>query len=76
MSLRLDGIYRCDKCGTGVGNASVDKATFISMVNPDDPVESWRLHLCTEPREGAPNGCTGNALGPGTLADFYETRTA
>lgn len=78
MSLRRDGTYRCDgTCGgIDLGNASVDRATFISMVNPDDPSEPWRLHLCTEARDGAPHGCTGRTLGPGTLADWTETRNA
>jgi hypothetical protein len=75
VSVRPDGTHRCDKCGGDVGNGSVDQATFISMVNPDNPSEPWRLHLCTAPRDGAPHGCTGNVLGPRTLAAFYETRT-
>ena len=76
MSLREDGVYRCDRCGVDVGNASVDRATFVGMVDPDNPADPWRLHLCTEGRDGAPHGCTGNVLGPGTLADWTETRNA
>ena len=76
MSLRPDGTYRCDRCGADVGNASVERASFVSMVNPGNPADAWRLHLCTAARDGAPHGCTGSVLGPGTLADWTETRNA
>lgn len=75
MSLRDDGTYRCDRCGTRVGNGGVQEAAVISDLEPDDPARPRVLQLCREPREGAPRGCVGNVLGPGTLANYYETRT-
>lgn len=74
MSLRSDGAYRCDRCGTDVGNASVQMCAVISDLEPDDPSRPRILHLCREPREGAPNGCARHVLGPGTLANYTETR--
>lgn len=76
MSLRPDGHYHCDRCGLDVGNAGVQEATFISRLDPDDPTNVLRLHLCLIPIKGAPRGCTGLALGPVTLANYYETRNA
>lgn len=77
MTLREDGRYHCDRCGRDVGNADVRSATFFSMVDPDNPVEVVRGHLCTAAtggRPGYPNGCTGRVLGPGTLADWATWR--
>lgn len=70
MSLRPDGTYRCDRCGTDVGNAGVTSAAIISDLQPDDPGSVRVLHLCREPQDGAPNGCASHVLGPGTLADY------
>lgn len=70
MSLRPDGTYRCDRCGADVGNAGVDVCATISDLEPDDLTMIRILHLCREAREGAPNGCVGNVLGEGTLADY------
>lgn len=74
MSLRADGSYRCDRCGTDVDNGSVQAAAVVSTLDPDEPARPLVLHLCREPRDGAPHGCVGNVLGPGALANFYETR--
>ena len=76
MSLRPDGTYRCDRCGIDVGNGGVQDAVFISDLEPDNPTETRRLHLCRVTVKGAPRGCAGLALGPVTLADYYETRNA
>lgn len=76
MSLRSDGTYRCDKCGTDVGNASVENAAKIADLDPDDPTRPRNLDLCREPRTGAPRGCAGLVLGPGTLANWTEMRNA
>lgn len=75
MSLR-EGNYHCDRCGTDVGNGGVMQAAVISDLDPDRPGEIRVLHLCREPREGAPSGCVGNVLGPATLADWTESRNA
>lgn len=72
MSLRADGKYRCDRCGADVGNAGVQMCVVISDHLPDDPTRPRVLHLCREPRDGAPHGCGGNVLGPGTLANYTE----
>jgi hypothetical protein len=71
VSLRADGFYRCDRCGLDLGNASVLVAAKIVDLDPDDPTTQRNYDLCREPRDGAPRGCTGNVLGPGTLADYY-----
>ena len=72
MSLRIDGKYRCDRCGADVGNASVQMCAFISDLDPDDRLRPRTLHLCRAARTGAPHGCVGNILGPATLADYTE----
>ena len=72
MSLRSDGTYRCDRCGRDVGNGDVQTAAKIITLHTDRPVEPLILHLCREPRDGAPHGCEGNVLGPATLADWTE----
>lgn len=74
MSRRPDGTCRCDRCGVGVGNGGVRQAAVISDVDPEDPRIPRFLHLCRAPRDGAPTGCVGYVLGPGTLADYTETR--
>lgn len=72
MSLRPDGSYRCDRCGVDVGNGGVVHAAVISDVQPTDPARPRVLHLCRNARDGAPTGCVGNVLGPGTLADYTK----
>jgi hypothetical protein len=73
VSLRADGTYRCDRCGTDVGNGGVQQAALIADLEPDDPTRLRHLHLCRQPRDGAPRGCAGNVLGPGTLANLTTT---
>lgn len=72
MSLRSDGSYRCDRCGSDVGNASVQMCAVISDLEPDDPARPRVLHLCRQPQDGAPNGCARHVLGPGTLSNYTE----
>lgn len=74
MSLRPDGSYRCDKCGADVVNGGVREAAIISDLDPDTAGEVRVLHLCREPRDGAPSGCAGNVLGPAALANYIETK--
>jgi hypothetical protein len=69
-------VYRCDRCGTDVGNASVAVCAIIADLTPDNPAVPRWLHLCREPHDGAPNGCAANVLGPGTLADYTEVHDA
>ena len=78
MSLRPDGHYRCDKCGSDLGEGGgVDVATKVVGTDPDTGHTTVRqLDLCKAPRDGAPAGCTGNVLGLAALADYYETRSA
>lgn len=72
MSRRADGSYRCDRCGTDVENGGVQVAAIVSDLDPDEPGTVRVLHLCRAPRDGAPNGCVGNVLGPATLADWNQ----
>lgn len=68
MSLRSTGKYRCDRCDADVGNAGVQECAIVSDLDPKNPSALRVLHLCRTRREGAPHGCAGNVLGPGTLA--------
>lgn len=65
MSQQLDGSFICNGngCGVDVGNGSVVHAAFISDLDPDDPAQTRRGHLCREPRDDAPGGCAGLYLG-------------
>lgn len=74
MSLRSDGTNRCDKCGVDVGSGGVDTGAVVSVYDADAGTVLV-LHLCREPRDGFPRGCTGKVLGPGTLADYTSTRS-
>lgn len=76
MTLRPDGTYRCDRCGADVGNAGVYMCAVISDIEPGNPNQPRVLHLCRQPRDGAPNGCARHVLGPGTLANLTETESA
>lgn len=75
MSLRADGSYCCDRCGTDVGNASVEQAAVISDLKPDDPTRPRVLHLCRVPQPGAPHGCARRVLGASALADLNGTES-
>lgn len=68
MSLRADGWYRCDRCGAGVGNASVEAAAVISDIEPDDPLRARVLHLCRQPD----GGCARLVLNDSSLADLIR----
>lgn len=72
MSLRPDGTNRCDRCGVDVGTGGVDACAVISIYDEATGGVTV-LHLCREPRDGYPRGCTGKVLGPGTLADYTQT---
>lgn len=79
MSLRSDGSYRCDRCGTDVGNGSAQESTVVVMVDLVDaggltvptPVT---LNFCLQPRPDFPRGCTGRVLSDSNLTDYRETR--
>lgn len=75
MSRRADGLYYCDRCGVGVGNGSVQRATKITGLDPDARDRVRYLDLCIAARDGAPFGCTGFVLNPTALVNYYETRT-
>jgi hypothetical protein len=78
MSRRADGSYRCDRCGTDVGNGSVQYAAVISTLEHSDQVDVAAvplvLHLCRKPQTGAPNGCAARVLGPAALADYLKRK--
>lgn len=70
MTRRGTNFY-CDRCGVDVENGGVTVATTIVGVDPAHPtVLLPTRHLCIKERDGAPHGCTGNLLGPGSLADY------
>lgn len=73
MSLREDGSYRCDRCGTDVGNAGIDQCAIVTDLN-EEGTSPIQLHLCRKAQDGAPRGCAARVLGPGTLADYTQTR--
>lgn len=71
MSLRTDGTYRCDRCGTDIGNAGVDVAATISDLVHDEhnhpiPGRVRVLHLCRK------NGCVTRVLTKRALANLKE----
>lgn len=68
MSLRLDGTYRCDRCGKDIGNAAVTVCAVTSTLTADGQAQVY--HHCREPNPGAPNGCAEHVLVPSNLADF------
>lgn len=74
MSLRPDGVYRCDRCGRDVGNAAVTECAVVSdLAATGDPGAPWRprvLHFCRVPNLGAPDGCAGHLLTPSNLAAY------
>jgi hypothetical protein len=80
VSLRPDGSYRCDRCGTDVGNGSVQFAAVISTLEPSEQDDVAAVpvvyQLCRKPQTGAPNGCAARVLGPAALADYLKARTA
>jgi hypothetical protein len=78
VSLRPDGAYRCDRCGTDVGNGAVTEAAVISdlqlVEDLDVHARPRTLHLCRKPRRGAPHGCAGYVLGPRVLAAYPTSK--
>lgn len=72
MSLQPDNTYACDRCGTDVGNGGIYEAATVSDLHPDNDNLPRVLHLCRAERDGAPRGCVGNVLGPGTLEHWTE----
>lgn len=75
MSLRSDGKYRCDRCGSDVGNAGVDMAAIVSDVETDTGLVRV-LHFCRVPNPGAPDGCATHLLTPSNLADYLEVQSS
>lgn len=80
MSLRPDGRYRCDRCGTGVGNGGVQEAASITDLDPQDPTRVRQLHLCLDrPDPDRPGktiqGCRDRVLTKKALRNHHETRT-
>jgi len=72
VSLRSDGTYRCDHCGTDVGNGAVTEAAIVSDIEGGGVRV---LHFCRRPRRGAPNGCAGHLLGRAALADYLKEQS-
>lgn len=75
MSLRDDGSYRCDSCGTDVGNGGVRQADIVSSLDPQDENEPVVLHLCRAPRDGYPHGCARHFIGAAATADYTQSRS-
>jgi hypothetical protein len=81
MSLRPDGTYRCDRCGTDVGNAGVDRAAHIMDTQPDDLTLTRHLHLCLDrPNPKVPGdtiqGCRDRVLTRRALRWYREQQEA
>jgi hypothetical protein len=78
VSLRPDGAYRCDRCGTDVGNGAVTECAVVSdmEVATDDGVALTPrvLHFCRVPNRGAPEGCAAHVLGHRNLADYHTQK--
>lgn len=66
MSLRSDGIYRCDRCGADVDNGSITAAAVVSDLDPDTGGIRL-LHFC-RPR------CVQAVLSADNLADYSKTK--
>lgn len=71
MSVRADGIRRCDRCGADVGNGSVIESVTISDLARDGQgrIEVGApliLDLCRA------NNCDTRVLTSRALADFRE----
>lgn len=63
MSLRPDGLNRCDRCDLDVGGAGLHQAA-VAVDWPGEGTDApVTLHWCREPRDGAPRGCAGTVMG-------------
>lgn len=67
MSLRSDGTYRCDRCGTKLENGGVHEAAILSDLDAEGRVIV--LHFCRV------NGCDRKVASKRNLAD-YNTQGA
>jgi hypothetical protein len=79
VSLRDDNTYRCDRCGTDIGNAGPDRAAHINDTEPDDPRIPRRLHLCLDrPDPDSPGktiqGCRDHVLTGRALRNYLKTK--
>lgn len=76
MSLRADGVYRCDRCGSALPNSGVLECATVSTLayDEDGSPEVRGYHFCREPNEGAPDGCAEHLLTPSVLADYLAER--
>lgn len=54
--MEQSGKFKCDRCGTDVGNAAIDKCVIVSDLDPDNPGLVRNLHFCRE------NGCDKKVL--------------
>lgn len=77
MSLRPDGTYRCDRCGTDIENAGPDRAVTLSGADPFNPTLQRVLHLCidfvTESGRTV-QGCRDRVMSKRALANYHENR--
>jgi hypothetical protein len=64
MTLRLNGVFRCDRCGTDLVSDSITECAHITQLNPNDPGDIQHFHLC--------NDCRVLVLTADTLPSFYE----
>jgi hypothetical protein len=66
MTLKGVGPGVCDRCGTSVENASIDKCVIVSDIDPDSPGTMRTLHFCRE------NGCAKKVLSKRNLRYLLE----
>lgn len=67
MSRRSDGSYKCDRDGTDIENAGIDKAISVSDLDANGVPTVY--HFCRV------NGCAGKVLSKRNLADYLGTAT-
>lgn len=82
MSMRSDGGYECDRCGTDVGNGGVQTTAIITDLDPaTGHATPRRLDFCRDrPDPDRPGktiqGCRDRVLTKKALRHYHETRTA
>lgn len=71
MSLRPDGITRCDRCGWDVDNAGIFMCAIVSDLNLDK-MESVIYHFCRDHKvdDKMVSGCVHRVLSKANLKNY------
>lgn len=67
MSLRLDGRYRCDRCGRELENGGAQECDPHTHMDESGSISVF--HFCKA------SGCDRKVLSSRNLADYNESRT-